>query len=172
MSAQGRGNCVCGNRSFPAKQDRPQAKNARFSQRGRFAPIFGPSGRVRGKAPLAQNSANRKYLSARPPDAADLTAFYRAAGVRNLPVALALATYINDAGRCDPGQRALSERARAIGQADMPMGISLRDWFSPAMINRRIKALVEAGVITQQHRGPTETCRYQVTARFLPAMRE
>lgn len=35
-----------------------------------------------------------------------------------------------------------------------------------------VPELVAAGMITQQHRGPTETCTYQVTARFLAVFLE
>src|SRR4029077_7035871 len=123
----------------------------------------------------------------RPADTVDLTTLFRiCAGDRSaFAVVLALATFINTARRRDPGQRRIAERAREVTPptdellprhgtvSRMPSPRrGKRDGLSPASINRRIAWAVEAGIIMQQYGGPTDTCGYQVTRRYLAVMLE
>lgn len=85
----------------------------------------------------ARRLRRKTSFLASPADAVDTTSFYRMAG-RNLPVALALATFINNAGRCDPGQRAIATRAREISQLEGSTPSGKRDGFSPGRINAKI----------------------------------
>jgi hypothetical protein len=121
------------------------------------------SRRVRRKA---------SFVSGRPADA-NLTTLYRTCASPQVHhVFLAISTFINNSGRCDPGQRAISVRAREIVKLVGEASPRKRDGLSPAMVNRHVRTLAERGLLTMFDRGGDETLQYQVSARYLCAALE
>jgi hypothetical protein len=145
--------------SSPTRRRRksPAAANGRAAnQKQQAACLLPPSRADHNRKRAIRHKASFLNPAILPTGAVNLETLHRELGSVLFDFLVDTATFMNNAGRFHPGQRAIGKRYG----------------MSAATASRRIKALVASGVLTKHDPGGRETCRYQIVPRYLHAVLE